>query len=343
MRAFPFDSRIVGYDADGLPNYDRASNSEEFARLLASFLSDGVFGSGMCAVLEDTGMTASVQPGACLIQGRYGYIITPETVTFDVADAAPRIDTVVLQRHLGADVRNIRTAVHKGVAAASPSAPALTRDNTVWELGLANILIPANSTAIAQSRITDTRLNTDRCGIVASIMGEVDTSALYAQIQADMAGFKANEQAAFSAWFAGLQTDLSGDVAGNLLNKINVLETDVAKKVQCVLYYTNASPTSEFGAWKPGMNLDGYTSVLIEYFVNAATLGYRPRLLVPIGGEALAVGLMNTGRQASRHVTAASDGVVFGDCYLRDYNTAGAGTVNNTYMVPYRIWAVKGV
>lgn len=227
MRAFPFDSRIVGYDADGLPNYDRASNSEEFARLLASFLSDGVFGSGMCAVLEDTGMTASVQTGACLIQGRYGYIITPETVTFDAADAAPRIDTVVLQRHLGADVRNIRTAVHKGVAAASPSAPALTRDNTVWELGLANVLIPANSTAIAQSRITDTRLNTDRCGIVASIMGEVDTSALYAQIQADLAGFKANEQAAFSAWFAGLQTDLSGDVAGNLLNMINTKQEKI--------------------------------------------------------------------------------------------------------------------
>lgn len=138
-----------------------------------------------------------------------------------------------------------------------------------------------------------------------------------------------------------LTTADTGKVLSALQGKL--LNDALALKAQCTLLYTNASPTSEFGAWKPGMNLDGCTSVLIEFYVNAATLGYRPRLLVPIGGEALAVGLMNTGRQASRHVTAASDGVLFGDCYLRDYNTAGAGTVDNTYMVPYRTWAVKGV
>ena len=169
MRAFPFDSKIVGYDADGLPNYDRASNSEEFARLLASFLSNGLFSFDMCEVLAGTGMKATVQTGACMIEGRYGYIVSPETVTFDPADATPRIDTVVLQLNLGTDVRTIRTRVHKGVASGSPSAPALSRDNTVWELGLADVLIPANSTAIAQSRITDTRLNTNRCGAAAAI------------------------------------------------------------------------------------------------------------------------------------------------------------------------------
>ena len=138
-----------------------------------------------------------------------------------------------------------------------------------------------------------------------------------------------------------LTTEDSGKVLSALQGKL--LNDALALKAQYTLLYTNASPTSEFGAWKTSMNLNGYTSVLIEFYVNAATLGYRPRLLVPIGGEALAVGLMNTGRQASRNVTVVSDGVLFGACYLRDYNTAGAGTVDNTYMVPYRTWAVKGV
>ena len=138
-----------------------------------------------------------------------------------------------------------------------------------------------------------------------------------------------------------LTTADAGKVLSALQGKL--LADLLALKTQCTLLYTNASPGSEFGAWKTSMNLNGYTSVLIEFYVNAATLGYRPRLLVPIGGEALAVGLMNTGRQASRNVTVVIDGVLFGDCYLRDYNTAGAGTVDNTYMVPYRTWAVKGV
>lgn len=36
MDAFPFDSEITGYDSAGIPQYDRASNAEEFARLIAS-------------------------------------------------------------------------------------------------------------------------------------------------------------------------------------------------------------------------------------------------------------------------------------------------------------------
>ena len=50
MFSLPFDSKIIGYDSSGIPQYDRASGSAEFARLLAAFLTNGVFGSGMFAV-----------------------------------------------------------------------------------------------------------------------------------------------------------------------------------------------------------------------------------------------------------------------------------------------------
>ena len=51
MFSLPFDSKITGYDSSGIPQYDRASGSAEFARLLAAFLPNGVFGSGMFCLL----------------------------------------------------------------------------------------------------------------------------------------------------------------------------------------------------------------------------------------------------------------------------------------------------
>lgn len=175
INAFPFDSRITGYDADGMPQYDHASNAEEFARLLESFLRSGVFGSEMCEVLADTGMYATVGVGNAMLAGRYAYISIPERILFDVAGTQPRIDTVVLRRDLSSDVNDVVVAIVKGTEAASPVRPALTRDGTVYELGLADVLIPANSTAVSQQNITDTRLDEERCGIVAAILAEIDT------------------------------------------------------------------------------------------------------------------------------------------------------------------------
>lgn len=175
INAFPFDSRITGYDADGMPQYDHASNAEEFARLLDSFLRSGVFGFEMCEVLAYTGMYATVGVGNAMLAGRYAYISIPERILFDVAGTQPRIDTVVLRRDLSSDVNDVVVAVVKGTEAANPVRPALTRDGTVYELGLADVLIPANSTAVSQQNITDTRLDEERCGIVAAILAEIDT------------------------------------------------------------------------------------------------------------------------------------------------------------------------
>lgn len=175
INAFPFDSRITGYDADGMPQYDHASNAEEFARLLGSFLRSGVFGSEMCEVLADTGMYATVGIGNAILAGRYAYVSIVERVLFDVAGTQPRIDTVVLRRDLSSDVNDVVVAVLKGTEATNPVRPPLTRDGTVYELGLADVLIPANSTSVSQQNITDTRLDEERCGIVAAILAEIDT------------------------------------------------------------------------------------------------------------------------------------------------------------------------
>ncbi|MFT8887771.1 MAG: hypothetical protein ABF904_03040 [Ethanoligenens sp.] len=56
---------------------------------------------------------------------------------------------------------------------ATPMAPALTRTSDVYEIGIADMLIPAAATLIAANNITDTRLNTSLCGLVNSLITAV--------------------------------------------------------------------------------------------------------------------------------------------------------------------------
>lgn len=190
MIAFPFDSNIIGYEQNGMPIYDRASNAEHFARLLSAFLSNGVFDSNMCQVLAAGGMNVTVGIGNGLIQGRFARVDVPESLTHEPAEGLPRIDTVVLRLDLSSDVNYIVADIVKGKAASEPSSPTLTRDGTVWELGLADVRIPANSTAVSQTNISDTRLNSQRCGLVFAIRTDIDVDGLFAEFDGLLDGMR---------------------------------------------------------------------------------------------------------------------------------------------------------
>lgn len=220
MISFPFDSQITGTDAAGLPIYDRASSSEELARLLHSFFTDGIFGGSGFAVTV-SGLTVTVAPGSCLIQGRYGYEPDARKLTISPGGSLPRIDAVVLRLDMSLNMRKIDLYIRKGEELSAPVMPSMERNSTVWELGIANIAVAAGATSVNQSAVTDTRLYSVRCGVVAQAMKTIDTTTFYNQIQAELAEFKANEEAAFEQWFADLQATLSEDAAGNLYNLIN--------------------------------------------------------------------------------------------------------------------------
>ena len=193
LGGFPFDSQITGYQSDGLPIYDRASNSEEFASLIKGFWRDGVFGTNALTVLAGSGMTATVGTGSVLVQGRVAKIESPKTVNFETANSQPRFDIVVARRDLSNAVRDIVLDVVKGVPASTPVAPSTVRNATIWELCLAIVKIPANVGTVQQQNITDTRLDKNLCGIVAATMTDIDTSHFYEQIQADLSSFREEE------------------------------------------------------------------------------------------------------------------------------------------------------
>ena len=69
--------------------------------------------------------------------------------------------------------RNIQLAVNSGVPSATPTPPDLTRNNDVYELGIADIFVARGTISIATEDITDTRLNTSLCGLVNSLVSAV--------------------------------------------------------------------------------------------------------------------------------------------------------------------------
>ncbi len=153
--------------------------------------------------------------------------------TLDIATASAvndRIDTVVLRLNDNDDVRECEFYVLTGEVATNPVRPALTQTDSIWEIGLADILVKANSTQISNANITDTRYETARCGIISSI-SEFDTTTLYQQIQADLSEFQTVTQAEVLAWFENIKSQISGDVAVNLQNQIgNLTDLTTTKK-----------------------------------------------------------------------------------------------------------------
>ena len=167
MVSFPFDSKIVGYDDSGYPQYDRAVNSSVLANMLNSLATTGVFLNDTNAFSVSAGdnMLVKVHAGSAIINGITCVEDTERTLSLQAADTTyDRIDTVVLRLNTSVDVRAIDLYVVKGTASASPVAPVLTRSGSVYELGLANVYIPANVVTITNERITDTRGDSLRCG-----------------------------------------------------------------------------------------------------------------------------------------------------------------------------------
>ena len=226
MIGYPFDS-IVTYDEHGNPSYDRAVSSKPLKTLISKLFSTGVMPnpSNNLQVFEGIeGMTVIVKAGFCVIEGGLKLEEEDRTLEIQAADTTyDRIDTVVMRWNNNDAVRLCDLYVVEGVPSANPTRPALTREGSIYEIGLADVFVPKNSTVVAQYRITDTRMDADRCGIVSSV-SEFDTTTLYAQVQDDLAEFKTDEQAAFLAWFETIQDILDENVAAHLQSEIDALD-----------------------------------------------------------------------------------------------------------------------
>lgn len=112
-------------------------------------------------------------------------VANKEPVTLDLGvsnSIMARIDVVALQFNVSLNKSEI--IVKKGTPALYPKMPEITRNGSIYELYLASILRPANSTIISVSNMTDLRLDKNVCGLMADSVTSIDTSAINAQINA---------------------------------------------------------------------------------------------------------------------------------------------------------------
>ena len=228
MIGFPFDSHVT-YETDGTPVYDRAISSEPLRKLLHKLFTDGILPdvSTNLQVVASSGMNIVVKAGFAIVQGCLKLEENDRTLALQASSATnDRIDTVVLRLNSNDDQRYCDLYIREGTPATNPIRPNLVRSDSVYELGLADIFVSKTITSITQSKITDTRYEAERCGVISSL-SEYDTTTIYSQVQADLKEFKATEQAEFLAWYENIKNILDESTAGNLLEKINKNASDI--------------------------------------------------------------------------------------------------------------------
>ena len=172
-------SKIVLYPANGF-DFDAA----DVAAYLAG-LTSGVFsGAEDFPVTAAGGLKVTVGAGRGWVHpSRFtGYSITKreaDTLALPLADPSlPRIDRIVMRYDAGARAASLQ--VLQGTASSTPTAPAISRTELIYDLCLAEITRPAGSTSITTGQITDTRLDEALCGIVRDSVTGIPTDELLA-------------------------------------------------------------------------------------------------------------------------------------------------------------------
>lgn len=165
--------------------YDRIYNAEDMTSYLDQLVGNGVFPnpSTQLQVRASTGMNVIVGAGSGWINGHKMVNTADLTLEVSASDVVlNRIDAVIF--YVDFTSRSMGISVKTGTIAASPVAPTMTRSNTRYEMCLAQISVPKQTTAITAAMITDTRANSNLCGIVQGLIQQIDTSTLWQQQQA---------------------------------------------------------------------------------------------------------------------------------------------------------------
>lgn len=276
MRSGFFNSEIIGYDAENMPVFDRAEEASFFAKYFSTFISNGVFPnpSTNMQVLAADDMKVKVSTGVCYINGYMGWVEHDEVYEIEESGIQPRIDRIVAR--LDFEDRSINLFVKKGVTAGNPVAPELQRDYDIYEIAIADVRVNGNVIEMTQENITDLRLNTELCGIVANQLQHVDTTTIFNQYQEwlkrvtseaeadlldkkqqfelDLTNLENEFVKAFDTWFKTIEYVLDGDAAGHLLNLINGIKSDMLKCKTVVLNVDKWVQNEETGYFEYTIN-----------------------------------------------------------------------------------------
>ena len=233
-RSFPWDDH----------NGDREYSSDEFAEFFSTLFKPGIvatanFGSGL-QITESASLGMRVKFGAGEAFSSFGrnYVHDKdEEVTVPIASTLQdRTDSVAIQ---------FNKSQREAFFVYKESDTTVTRTDSIFELQIAKIVVPKNSTQITNANIIDTRADTKVCGY-SSPYESIKTGDLLAQFKSEL---EANG-VVFSDWFENIKGQLSEDAAGHLQNQLDSLDSKVY-----TAYANSADGTDGFTTVYPNLNL----------------------------------------------------------------------------------------
>lgn len=265
--------------------YDRTYNAADFADYFSSFIGNGVFlnaNSDGLQVVAKTGLTVTVKAGRAFIDGYYYHLTENMDITLQANNTSSAVNRMIVCE-LNLTGRQITVKARDG-----KQTP--INNGTIHELVLAIVNVGAGVSSITNSVISDMRPNKTYCGFVEAVVENVDFTSLYNQMQTS-----------FNEWFDEVKDQLTTDVAGNLQNQINALESQMNSQVSTlqgqianvktsfyrvgdIIMTTIASnPSSVYGgtwvAWGAGRVPVGYSSSDSDFNASEKTGGSKTQNL----------------------------------------------------------------
>lgn len=220
--SFPFDAVMSG------GKYDRTYVADDFARYFRAFISSGIFmdASTNLQIIANGDMTVSLKSGKAIING-YRYELTEDAnIILEPADGTlNRIDRVAITWDKAN--REISYTIRQGQGSASPIPPECRRTEDVIDFVVGDIYVTAGAISISQANITDTRLDTEICG-VATPFYPVDTTTIFNQFEAWFLEYQENGVKQIEDLIAELHALVDGDAVARLQSEIDKNADDIS-------------------------------------------------------------------------------------------------------------------
>ena len=199
-------------------NGDRKYDAVQISSIFDGVIRDGVFQSigGYLATKPGTGMQVLVSPGKAWFDHTWTINDSLYPLSIDEPDVTlKRYDAIVLETDASKTVRENSIIVVKGTPATAPSKPDLVSEGEKHQHALAYVLVKPGASKIEAADI-EIMVGKDECPFVTSILESVSIETLLEKWESE-----------FRLWFEEIQAQLEGDVASNLLNKINQVDQKV--------------------------------------------------------------------------------------------------------------------
>lgn len=263
VTTYPLDG--ITYDAADAAGYNSARTSGVY-----SAEEDYTVTPGGGYTVKVSGGRAWVHPAKYV-----GYSIIkqePDTLTLPLADAQrPRIDRVVLRYDAAA--RKSYLLVLEGTPASTPTAPAISRTNLLYDLCLAQITRPAGSTAITAGNITDTRLDESLCGVMSDGVTRIPTDQLLKAAQARINALEETATNSASAAAASQRAAAaSQSAAANSANAASRSQSAAANSASAAASSQRAAAGSQSAAASSASSASGSASAAASSQKAAAAL-----------------------------------------------------------------------